>query len=79
MRRCFRTPRSFTGGEETVLALDGIDLSIEEGSFVALVGALASACLTTGFAAVAGFVASALVGEKENLAGSVGQAPLVQG
>ena len=37
-RRRFRTPRGLTGREETVLALDGIDLSIEEGSFVALIG-----------------------------------------
>ena len=38
MRRRFRTPRGLLGREETVLALDGIDLSIEEGSFVALIG-----------------------------------------
>ena len=37
-RRRFRIPRGLFGAEETVLALDGIDLSIEEGSFVALIG-----------------------------------------
>ena len=38
VRRRFRIPRGLFGAEETVLALDGIDLSIEEGSFVALIG-----------------------------------------
>lgn len=38
VRRRFRIPHGLFGAEETVLALDGIDLAIEEGSFVALIG-----------------------------------------
>lgn len=38
VRRRFRIPGGLFGTDETVLALDGIDLSIDEGSFVALIG-----------------------------------------
>jgi NitT/TauT family transport system ATP-binding protein len=38
VRRRFRIPGGLFGAGETVLALDGIDLSIDEGSFVAMIG-----------------------------------------